>query len=155
MLELDLLRLGRREGTSSLRTRLSSDHPLFEHSGLDLRGPVEVDLRASLLPRGEVSVVGSLVGRHEGPCRRCLEPVTSDLQLEIELVYGEEDAVRSDGVDEVRFLDGRATFIDLAEPIREELILAAPVYPTCSPDCRGLCPRCGADRNRGDCSCRE
>ncbi|MFZ9580934.1 MAG: YceD family protein [Ilumatobacteraceae bacterium] len=29
-----------------------------------------------------------------------------------------------------------------------------PDSPVCRPDCAGLCPACGADRNGGDCGCR-
>jgi len=27
------------------------------------------------------------------------------------------------------------------------------MQPLCTPECRGLCPRCGADLNLGDCGC--
>ena len=43
--------------------------------------------------------------------------------------------------------------VDLAEPIREEVILAAPTYVVCHPNCRGLCARCGADLNETTCEC--
>jgi len=43
--------------------------------------------------------------------------------------------------------------VDLTEVVRQHLILALPIGPRCSPDCRGLCPRCGADRNAGPCGC--
>jgi uncharacterized protein len=45
-------------------------------------------------------------------------------------------------------------FVDLTEEIRESILLAFPVHPVCRPDCRGLCPRCGANRNRGSCRCK-
>jgi uncharacterized protein len=37
----------------------------------------------------------------------------------------------------------------------ELVALALPVQPLCREDCAGLCPRCGADRNRESCRCRE
>jgi len=43
--------------------------------------------------------------------------------------------------------------IDLTEVVRQHLVLALPIAPRCSSDCRGLCPRCGADRNAGTCGC--
>lgn len=45
--------------------------------------------------------------------------------------------------------------IDVTEAVRQNLILALPIAPRCREDCRGLCPRCGADRNRGGCGCEE
>lgn len=46
-------------------------------------------------------------------------------------------------------------FADLTEDIRESIILALPGFPVCDPGCRGLCPKCGINRNRAACTCRE
>jgi len=45
--------------------------------------------------------------------------------------------------------------IDLAPLFRETVILAIPIKPLCKPDCKGLCPVCGADRNEENCEHRE
>ena len=34
---------------------------------------------------------------------------------------------------------------------RDALVLGFPAAPLHDPDCQGLCPVCGADRNTGDC----
>ncbi len=44
--------------------------------------------------------------------------------------------------------------IDVTEIVRQNLILALPIAPRCREECRGLCPRCGADLNRGPCACQ-
>jgi uncharacterized protein len=49
----------------------------------------------------------------------------------------------------------RGSVIDLGPYFRELLALALPVQPLCREDCRGLCPRCGADRNVESCGCSE
>jgi len=51
-------------------------------------------------------------------------------------------------------MEAIAASIDRAA-LREELALAVDVYPLCREDCRGLCPRCGADLNQGPCPCQE
>ncbi len=39
-------------------------------------------------------------------------------------------------------------------PIAEERVqMALPMKPLCKPDCRGLCPTCGKDKNLGACAC--
>ncbi|MEK8022249.1 MAG: DUF177 domain-containing protein [Candidatus Hydrogenedentota bacterium] len=43
--------------------------------------------------------------------------------------------------------------IDPTEEIRQRICLAVPDVVYCRDDCRGLCPRCGADLNAGDCGC--
>lgn len=45
--------------------------------------------------------------------------------------------------------------VDLTGEVRESIILAFPTYPMCRPACRGLCPRCGVNRNREQCGCPE
>jgi uncharacterized protein len=36
----------------------------------------------------------------------------------------------------------------------EQVYLEIPMKPLCSPECRGLCPRCGANLNTETCACR-
>ncbi len=45
--------------------------------------------------------------------------------------------------------------LDLLEIVREQIILSLPLFPRCRPDCRGLCPQCGANLNTGSCNCRK
>jgi uncharacterized protein len=49
-------------------------------------------------------------------------------------------------------IDARHT-LDLTEAVRQYWAGALPMQPLCRPDCRGLCPRCGQDLNRGPCAC--
>jgi len=49
----------------------------------------------------------------------------------------------------------RGTEIALDGWFSELISLALPVQPLCDEDCRGLCPHCGLDRNRGRCDCEE
>jgi len=45
--------------------------------------------------------------------------------------------------------------LDLAEMLREQIILATPMQPLCRESCLGLCPVCGQDRNERQCGCPE
>ena len=44
--------------------------------------------------------------------------------------------------------------LDLGEVMREQFYLALPMKPLCQPDCQGLCPVCGINRNRETCTCQ-
>lgn len=55
--------------------------------------------------------------------------------------------------DEDEFLLMVDQSIDLDDLVRSALILEAPVRYLCREDCKGLCPKCGADLNLGSCSC--
>lgn len=46
-------------------------------------------------------------------------------------------------------------YIDLAEMLSEQIELQIPLRPLCKTDCKGLCPTCGTDLNRGRCACSK
>jgi uncharacterized protein len=44
---------------------------------------------------------------------------------------------------------------DLRAVAAEQIQLALPLKPLCREGCAGLCPTCGANRNRIECGCRS
>lgn len=44
-------------------------------------------------------------------------------------------------------------FLNIAEEIREEILLNFSLKALCTPDCKGLCLRCGRNLNWGKCNC--
>jgi uncharacterized protein len=107
-------------------------------------GPVAMDLRLESVVEG-IFVTGSLSGLRTASCARCLEPVESGFDLRV----GELFALDPDD-DEYPVEDGE---IGLEPMVRDAVVLAMPFAPLCRPDCRGLCERCGGNRNRDGCSC--
>lgn len=59
----------------------------------------------------------------------------------------------SDQEDDLYFWTGDR--VELAEMLREHIILSTPMQPLCREECRGLCPVCGQDRNEASCNCIE
>ncbi len=49
----------------------------------------------------------------------------------------------------------RGNQIDLSAYFQEVVALALPSQPLCREECRGLCPRCGVDRNTDSCTCEQ
>lgn len=103
---------------------------------------------------------GTVAGRYEYPCDRCLEPAAFPFCVEAGWVYAPglvaPGSVRTeDDADEaVIAVAVGGNEIDLAPQVWEEIVLAAPVKVLCRADCAGLCPQCGANLNGGGCSCR-
>jgi uncharacterized protein len=124
---------------------------LFRHPGgrqhLVLSGPVEgLALSTTRLTRDDVvaDVVveaqgdtvllsGTVTGRWEGECRRCLEPTGGEVQVEVREVF-EPDPVEGE-----TYPLGRED-VDLAPVVREALALALPLVPLCREDCPGPDP---------------
>jgi uncharacterized protein len=77
-----------------------------------------------------------------GACMRCLAPADPRFEVDAREVHqpgGGEELVSP-------YVDA-ADDLDLARWARDALALALPAQIVCSSDCRGLCPRCGADLN--------
>ncbi len=129
---------------------LPADAPTFAGLDLALAGPVAVDGRIQATGDGEYFWKGHLRGKVQAQCRRCLAEVALMVDSDIGLMFSSDPDVQADP--SVHELAPAATHIDLAELVREELVLAVPEYPLCRPDCAGLCPRCGADLNTGPCA---
>lgn len=118
---------------------------------LRLTAPVEGEVRLSRTGRS-ILARAHLVTALEETCSRCLTPISAAVAVDVDeealpsvdLLTGapldlsaEPDALRVDEHHE----------LDLSEPVREAISLAEPIRALCRPDCRGLCPTCGADLN--------
>ncbi len=78
----------------------------------------------------------------EGPCMRCLDPARLSFDVDA------REVSMPGGGDELRspYVDGDSD-LDIEAWARDALALALPAQLTCRPDCAGLCPQCGANRN--------
>ena len=45
--------------------------------------------------------------------------------------------------------------LDLDQLLTEDILLDMPSKFLCRPDCKGICPVCGKNRNLEDCSCQQ
>ena len=99
--------------------------------------PLKIKAKVSRITNA-VTISLDLKGLLEFTCSRCLKyyPVAIDKRLDFSYPVGKTDL-----------------FIDLDPEIREELFLDYPIQPLCQNDCKGLCPKCGADLNQGGCNC--
>ena len=82
-----------------------------------------------------------------GECQRCLTPVSGVAVGEVDELYVMGDSLHDDA------LPLETDQIDLAALVREYALLELPEAPLCRPDCAGICPVCGVDRNIETCSC--
>ncbi len=98
----------------------------------------------------EILVKGLLETKVEAECTRCLERFWLPLQLEIEESLSLPGA-KITAEKPVRLAENG--WADIAPLIRENILLNLPINPLCSPNCKGLCPTCGGNLNRGECTC--
>ena len=105
-----------------------------------------------------ILVEGTLDGAVVVECSRCLKgvltPVTLLLEEEflptLDVVKGTFLEVEED---DTAILIDQHHILDIAEVVRQALLLEIPMHLLCKPDCLGLCPTCGQDLNTGPCGC--
>lgn len=125
-------------------------------------GPVRAKL---LLTRRaqRVFVDGHLVFTSRFECDSCLEPYeeSQDFPFKIAFEYlapddpywqTEEHQCPQTEMDVVVLEEPE---IDILAMLAQQVILSVPVKRLCSEECRGLCPTCGQNLNKGQCSCRD
>ncbi|MBQ5339683.1 MAG: DUF177 domain-containing protein [Oscillospiraceae bacterium] len=83
-------------------------------------------------------------------CDRCLAPVEMPVEAEFSHVIVTETASEQN---DAEYLLAPDAMLDLAEVAMTDLRLSMPTKILCRPDCRGLCPVCGQNRNLADCGC--
>ena len=102
-------------------------------------GPVSYHLTASMAGH-DLLVTGSVCVPLAVECARCLKKFK----------------VRQTVPDVCLLYEGVAgQIVDISNEIREDLLLSLPAVFHCKKSCRGLCPHCGADLNKGPCHCAE
>lgn len=88
------------------------------------------------------------------PCDRCLADVEKELTLRIERQYPiEDEVVVEDAEDPVSGIVDEALDTDIL--MEDEIRIGLPAKVLCRDDCKGLCPVCGADLNKGECGCER
>ncbi len=114
---------------------------------------VGVAARIARTNRG-VIVTGRVRTALADTCGRCLVPVRIPLDEPIEeevlpLVDLQSGVVLDTSAEPEALRLSDHHELDLEPLAREAIQLATPIAPVCRPDCRGLCPECGADLNAG------
>ena len=84
-------------------------------------------------------------------CDRCGKEFLQDKEVPYSCMLAEE--LQDEDNDEIVLLEEGK--VDLSDLARTAFVLGMDTKTLCSEDCKGLCPRCGADLNLGPCSCKK
>ncbi|MBX3243457.1 MAG: DUF177 domain-containing protein [Acidobacteria bacterium] len=112
---------------------------------------------------------GSVWRDHRGPhisghfatkvkleCVRCLAVIEKAIEGDFDDLFAEEEQTTPGELEltpELMDVSFAGDSVELAEVLREQILLEVPEQIFCRDDCRGLCPKCGQDRNLIDCNC--
>lgn len=133
------------------------DPALLGDAGAGVAGlePIRVSGRAEREVSG-LRVRGTIETRLMLTCSRCLEAFPLPVQSRFDVTYASIVPAGDDvelGARDLAVCHLEGDTVDLAEMVHEQVVLAIPMAPLCRPDCKGLCPHCGADLNQGPCGC--
>jgi len=117
--------------------KLSEDASLTELSGT---------ARFTRTPQGLLCEVIMKAG-YPAECARCLNPFAQALEIN----YTELYAFNRRMATESGLLLPEDGHVDLEPLVSEYMLLEVPINPVCKPDCKGLCPVCGANMNEISC----
>jgi uncharacterized protein len=106
----------------------------------------------------DIRLRGRFASTFQVPCARCVEPVEIPLKAEFDLIFRPAEAdseapERSITAPETEIGYYQGDSLLLEDVLREQVLLSLPVRTLCKADCKGLCPRCGENRNSQMCDC--
>jgi uncharacterized protein len=131
----------------------------LEGEPINLKTPVKVEgeLKKGIV---QADVSGKISAGVLVDCTRCLTEIEQILEFTFEASFvnpehfsGAKEMELSDADLDVSVVEDGT--IDLTELVREQILLNLPEQVFCREDCKGLCEKCGANRNLIDCNCKE
>ncbi len=100
------------------------------------------DRKVTVRAAGEITILM--------PCDRCLSDTAVRLEFSEEQVLDPERSVDENGDPVFCFVENA---LDTDEFLSETIRPYLPMQVLCDPDCKGLCPVCGQNLNKGSCAC--
>ncbi|GER94412.1 hypothetical protein A45J_2173 [hot springs metagenome] len=134
-----------------LTEKISSDE------SIKIVAPVKASLKIDK-KGSEVIITGRAKGTVELQCSRCLKAFDMDIDSAINVVYHPASEINKEEHYELKGDELDTGFykndtLDTEDLLKEQLVLNIPMKPLCSNDCKGLCPKCGANLNITQCNC--
>lgn len=101
---------------------------------------------------------GFINGEIELICDLCLVQFPYKIEKDFEVLLLPKQSLNFEGEKEltseeleISFYEN--SFIDYLNILHEEILLNIPYRSLCKEDCKGLCPKCGANLNKESCNC--
>ena len=113
---------------------------------------VDIRVEGEYLCTGDnrVSLKAEVTATADTRCSRCLEPVSIPVKANVDALFD-----RQPDPEDPDLYSFEASTVELTDAVRDALLLELPLRILCSDDCKGLCPVCGTNLNKGTCTCHE
>ncbi|SFL87733.1 uncharacterized protein SAMN04490355_102349 [Pelosinus propionicus DSM 13327] len=112
-----------------------------------------IHVEGKLINNGRViAVEGVISANAQYQCSCCLEDFSAKMEIPFSDNYQQSSDEAIDDEADLAYYTGDE--IDIADLVRESLILAEPLKSVCGETCLGLCPHCGINLNTAQCDCQ-
>ncbi|MEN3185826.1 MAG: DUF177 domain-containing protein [Atribacterota bacterium] len=109
----------------------------------------------------EILVEGTLTTVLVLDCSRCLEPFLYAMRVDFNLELRNVNRLNrpsdleaeAEETDEIKYFCEHDTYVDITKDLEELILVNLPMKPLCCPECLGICPVCGVNRNQTRCDC--
>lgn len=102
----------------------------------------------------ELLVQFTYKGKLQLKCDRCLEPFEYELEGEaFKEIKPESYSEKESEDDDFYYYEGED--LEISTLVLDDIVFNLPLQMVCNPDCKGLCPKCGANLNKQDCECEK
>jgi len=128
-----------------------------EKIDLEDKGPWinnEIKVEGELINNGYVlKIKGVIHATAKYQCNYCLEDFITNMEIPFSDDFKDKSTEEIDNEADLAYYNGDE--IDIADLVRESMILAEPLKVVCSKSCLGLCPHCGINLNVSQCTCKN
>tara|TARA_Y100000768_G_C23844179_1_gene617652 strand:+ start:92 stop:568 length:477 start_codon:yes stop_codon:yes gene_type:complete len=93
-------------------------------------------------------IFGEITAKIELDCVKCLSKLIFTSVVPAKVV------INNNKKDNKELIKIKNNTVDLGDYLSDAIALSSPDYPICSDFCRGLCSRCGINKNEQSCSCK-
>jgi len=122
----------------------------LEMSGLDVEILDGIKFNGKITNiKGTLVLTGGLIFSYNTICFRCLKQLKKSLTIRINERYSTD--VDEDGLNYSII----GNYIDIDKALSDNIVLSLPMKEYCKDDCKGLCIKCGAIIDEGQCNCKE
>lgn len=151
MIQLDVSKIKNHPG-QALQLNQSFEMASIEDQNVQVHFPVPLKLEGTIINEaGYLRLNGYLHGKAQIACGRCLEPFELPLKIELDETFYSQHHNQEDVAEDWTPYHGEQ--LDMTPVAVKAIISELPMKVLCAEDCKGICQKCGKNRNQEYCDC--
>ena len=138
------------KGSRNKEIKLSFEFQPVKFEGEEIKAVSMVDVNGQVNSKDEILELKAHIKTNlELTCSRCLDTFIYPIDVDIEERFTKSKELQDD--EELIFVEDDT--LDIIQIVENCIISTLPIKRLCKEDCKGLCLRCGANLNEGECGC--